>query len=272
MSRDEDLGESGDALLVAYLDGELDAAERERLEMRLAADPALSARLTFLSRSNFAYEAAFAPLLEAAPKGKLDAILARATAAQASAMTVSSRPNWSRRGLLAASVALLAVGALGDRVVGGFIAAGAEGDAHWRTAVAEYLKLYTPQTLAVISADAAQRAEELAVVQSGLALPDLRPEAVALPGIALKQAQLLQYDGKALGQILYLDARYGPTALCIMQSSRPAAAVDTEERRGLNVAYWSGSGHAFMLIGRQPTEQLATFAQSIARRLATTPA
>jgi anti-sigma factor RsiW len=270
MSRDEDLGESGDALLVAYIDGELGAAERERLEVRLATDPTLSARFAFLSSSNFDFEAAFAPLLEAAPKGKLDAILARVTAAQAGAAIVSSRPNWSRRGLMAASVALLAVGAAGDRVIGGFM--GDEGSAHWRTAVAEYLKLYTPQTLAVISADAAQRAQELAVVQSGLALPDLRPEAVALPGIALKQAQLLQYDGKALGQILYLDARYGPTALCIMQSAHPAAAVDTEQRRGLNVAYWSVAGHAFMLIGRQPENQLATFAQSIARRMAATPA
>jgi anti-sigma factor RsiW len=270
MSRIEDLDESDDALLVAYLDGELDAAEREGLEARLASDPALSARLAFLSRSNFAYEAAFAPLLEAAPKASLDSMLARVTAAPASATTASSRPNWNRRGLLAASVALLAAGALGDRVVGGFM--GAEGNAHWRTAVAEYLKLYTPQTLAVISADAAQRAQELALVQSGLALPGLRPEAVALPGIALKQAQLLQYDGKALGQILYLDARYGPTALCIMQSSLPAAAVETEERRGLNVAFWSVAGHAFMLIGRQPADQLATLAQSIAQRLAVTPA
>jgi anti-sigma factor RsiW len=267
MSPVEELGEAGDDLLVAYIDGELEAAERERLEVRLAADPALSARLAFLSRSSFAYEAAFAPLLEAAPKASLDAMLARVTAAK---VAVSSRPAWSRRGLMAASVALLVVGALGDRVAGGLI--GAEGNAHWRTAVAEYLKLYTPQTLAVMTADAAQRAQELAVVQSGLALPDLRPEDVALPGIALKQAQLLQYDGKALGQILYLDARYGPTALCIMQSSLPAAAVDTEQRHGLNVAYWSSSGHAFMLVGRQPAERLAIFAHSIARRMATTPA
>jgi anti-sigma factor RsiW len=267
MSRDEDIGQSDDARLVAYLDGELNAEDRERLEKRLAADPALSAHYDFLSRSNFAYEEAFAPLLDAAPAASLDAMLARVTAAK---VAVSSRSHRSRRGLIAASVALLAVGALGDRVVGGFM--GAEGNAHWRTAVAEYLKLYTPQTLAVMTDDAAERAQELGVVQSGIALPDLRPKAIALPGIALKQAQLLQYDGKALGQILYLDARYGPTALCIMQSSLPGAPVDTERRRGLNVAYWSFAGHAFMLIGRQPKEQLSTFAQSIARRLANTPA
>ncbi|MGO8506421.1 hypothetical protein AB9F35_33780, partial [Rhizobium leguminosarum] len=74
-------------------------------------------------------------------------------------------------------------------------------------------------------------------------------------GIDFKRALLLQYDGKELAQIAYLDPETGPMALCIVKSDKGPKAPDIESRKGMNVVYWSNATHAFMLIGRIPVDR-----------------
>jgi hypothetical protein len=165
-------------------------------------------------------------------------------------------------------LALLLAGGLADRLI---VAVEQQpvpdAPEHWRDVVASYMQLYTPDTLASAPANDDLLARELDLVGNRLGLP-LRLATVAIDGAALKRSQLLQYDGQPLAQIAYLDPAYGPMALCIMRSAAAPAPGGTEQRRGMNIAYWSGPGHVFMLIGHSPAAQLSGMAAAIKARLA----
>ncbi|HWK47066.1 MAG TPA: hypothetical protein VNT30_20255 [Stellaceae bacterium] len=254
-----------DAQLVAYLDGELDAPARARVRSALA-DDAVAARLAELSGTNLPFRQAFEPLLKAAPTERLNTMLdALLTSPGQPGTKQARRLGWERRRFLAASVALVAAGALSDRLLIAFGRPAEEPD-HWRAVVAQYLSLYTAETLADIPPDTELRAKELALVNARIGL-GLTPQGVDVPGALLKRSQMLLYDSEPLAEITYLDPRSGPMALCIVRSNAPANPVRTEQRRGMNVAYWSGAGHAFMLIGRRPVHDIAAAAQAIADRL-----
>ncbi|MGH8365456.1 MAG: transcriptional regulator, partial [Pseudomonas sp.] len=90
---------------------------------------------------------------------------------------------------------------------------------------------------------------------------------VHLPGAEFRRAQILDYDGVLIGQLTYLDARHGPLALCITAAKKGAVAMATEQRRGMNVVFWSSPSHAFMLIGRNPFEDLQIMARSAEKAL-----
>ena len=72
-----------DLRLVAYLDGELDEAERRALEKELAEKPALRAELDRLAEGGLDSLAGYGALLDAAPTARLGAMLDSAEAAAA---------------------------------------------------------------------------------------------------------------------------------------------------------------------------------------------
>jgi hypothetical protein len=129
------------------------------------------------------------------------------------------------------------------------------------------MALYTPRTLENLSADPGSHLAQLNSVGRQLGLP-LSPEAISLPGAEFRRAQILDYDGVLIGQLTYLDPRHGPLALCITAAKKGAAPMATEQRRGMNVVFWSSPTHAFMLIGRNPFEDLQIMARSAEKTLA----
>lgn len=254
-----------DEQLTAYIDGELDAAERDRIERLIENNAQVAERFDVLSRSELPFREAFAPLLAAAPSAKLEAMLAATPPVQAK----KAASGLSRRGLLGALAACLVAGIAIDRAVIGIghrLAKPDEGS-EWRAVVAEYLSLYTAETLSGPSAGRAEQAAQLSEVGSKVGLA-LTPETVAIRGIDFKRAILLTYDDKPLAQIAYLDPETGPMALCITTSKTGASAPDMENRRGMNVVYWSNATHAFMLIGHSPIDRMQALADDVRGRLA----
>ncbi len=247
-----------DELLVAFLDGELEAGERERIDNLIKADEAVAKRFDFLSRSEMPFFDAFEPLLENAPAAHLESILNNLPAPGANEPAVN---GWKRRGFIAAAIAAVFVGVVADRAFLG-MRGSPEGNetGGWRAVVAEYVALYTADTLADLPSDGQSQAQELRNVGSKLGI-SLPVEAVTLPGIPLKRAQILEYDGRPLGQLAYLDPVHGPLALCIVQSSKGAKPPQTEQRRGMNVIFWADDAHGFMLIGRNPVDQLSALTE-----------
>src|SRR5262249_8225291 len=77
-ARSEDI--DMDALLVAYLDGELEPEAHEELERRLHNEAALRARLTELAEGVRPIRASFDALLEGAPRPRLEMAFASAVA------------------------------------------------------------------------------------------------------------------------------------------------------------------------------------------------
>lgn len=98
-----------DEQLVAYLDAELDADLRNRIDAAIAHDPLLSLRVQWLDRSSLPFKPAYDELARQAP---LDRLQARLDAAPS-----PERPSSLRRWLIAAAVVgLVLLGAAADHL------------------------------------------------------------------------------------------------------------------------------------------------------------
>lgn len=252
-----------DVTLTAWLDGELASGERAALDRRLAAEPHLRARLEFLRQGDRAFGPVYDALLSQAPAGRLDAALASLVADRGHAAPAAAALRRWR--VAAAAVAIFAVGAIAGYVTS-VATAPPPPYLGWRQTVAEYHALISPETLAVISEDQAELATELASIGGRMAL-DLSPEQIALPDATLKRAQLYDYRGAPLVQLVYQSLEAGPIALCIIANGREDAGLDFEERVGSNIVYWSKDGRGYMLISKTATrDQLEAYAGDIAAR------
>jgi hypothetical protein len=88
-----------------------------------------------------------------------------------------------------------------------------------------------------------------------------------LPGAEFKRAQMLEYDGVPIAQIVYLDARHRPLALCVTRSNSGSRPLEHESRHGMNVVYWTEREHAWMLIGHDAPAVLADNAKLLKSRI-----
>ncbi|WP_062381463.1 hypothetical protein [Pseudomonas abietaniphila] len=250
-----------DEQLVAYLDDELDREQRQFIDQLLRTEGPVAARLDYLESGDMPFRIAFDSVLDQAPTDRLQAMLdslpPQTTPHRAAAM--------SRRGFLATAAGFVMAGIAADRLFMNWQSAETKGG--WRASVAEYMALYTPDTLANLTSDASSHQTQLNSVGEQLELA-LTPDTVALPGAEFRRAQILDYEGVLIGQLTYLDPRHGPLALCItMAASTGSEPLASEERKGLNVVYWSNGTHAFMLIGKNPFEDLRLMARSAQKGL-----
>ncbi|NLS00689.1 twin-arginine translocation signal domain-containing protein [Rhizobium sp. P38BS-XIX] len=246
---------SEDELIVAYLDDELDATARLDVEDRLKRDGAFGERFEFLASNSVSMNAAFAALLDDAPVERMKSNL------PVLELREQRRTVPTRRGFLAA--ACLAAGAVAG---GGLVRLLSSGDAtssqDWRGVVADYMQLYSADTLSNLSDDPAMKADQIARVANVLQLP-LTTQGLMISGIPFKRAQLLTFNEKPLAQIAYLDPKYGPLALCLTHSSTGKSDFQTEQRLGMNIVFWSSADHSFMVIGRNPPTQLQAIAAQL---------
>lgn len=267
-----DDGPLPDADIIAYLDDRLPPTERASFEQRISQDREVRARMAMLADGGRPFAEAFEPLLGAAPVSRLETWLAATPAYRRGDRFDAAR--LPRLALAAAALAIFLGGFAADRVTGVIFGSGsrpggeqiAEPAESWRQAVAEYLALYTADTLASIPDDAAIRAAELAAVAAKVKI-GLSAQRIALPDLAFKRAQILDYDGSPLGQIAYLDPASGPVALCVIANGAGNAAPRPEQRNGLNIVHWAAGGRAFMLIGRLPALRLQRLAETLEGRL-----
>lgn len=255
-----------DELLTAYIDDELDAPTRGEVDRQILADPALADRLAHFGAADLPYRESFAAYLSEAPHDRLEAMLAAIPATSAADPSIST--GWSRRKIVAAAIGGIVAGAVLDR---GLLALQrtsgvADDSAHLRGEVAEYMALYTADTLTHTNADEQDRLEQLRFAGERLEL-DLSSVAFTSDGLAMRRAQVLQYDGKPLAQILYLDPNYGPLALCILAAPATTTPVNSEARHGMNLAYWSSSKHSYILASHEPGDRLLARADRICTTL-----
>ncbi|MGI4837976.1 MAG: hypothetical protein ACRYF9_10195 [Janthinobacterium lividum] len=241
-----------DTTLVAFLDGELDASDAARIEALREREPAIAQRLTFLEQGCVGIPEGFAPLLDAAPLAHLQAMLGGLPPVAAATPVASS---WSRRRLLAGAAACVVAGVVADRTWHGWQSTHWVANGSWRGSVAQYMALYTEQTLEGLDPSAATQAPQLARVGEQLGIA-LTPAWISLPGAHLRRAQVLRYDVDLIAQLVYLDQQYGPLALCFVRSADAPHAPAEEVRNGLNVLYWNDGEHAWMLAGRNPMADL----------------
>ncbi|HEF4759417.1 TPA: transcriptional regulator [Pseudomonas putida] len=245
-----------DEQLVAYLDDQLDAEQRQRIDAAVAEDPMLGLRLQWLNRSSLPFKAAYDELGRQAPVNRLQAML--------DDLPSPARPPVSRRWFLAAAAGLVAGGVLADRLFLGWQMS--QEKTSWRQLVADYMVLYVPQTLDHLPADAAAQRSQLRTIDARLGLR-LASAQLTLPRAEFKRAQILEYDGVPIAQITYLDPVHGPLALCITRSNNGSRHFAQEIRHEMNIVYWADMEHAWMLIGRNPMADLEEMAKALRGRL-----
>ncbi|WP_244098464.1 anti-sigma factor family protein [Burkholderia gladioli] len=248
-----------DSTLIAYADGELDAAGAASVEQALAESSELRESVARLRASRLPYQDAFAaqklPPLPDALRLRIEAMASAAQAQSAAAaaqaqpreqgqeqepvpasakvVPLPARRNRPMLWLAAAFVAgAFCAGLVQQFAAGGFgggsgptlAASGAKKP--WISVAADYQQLYTRDTVANLTPDPAVSAKIVGEIRSDdgirLRVPDL-----SMAGMRFKAIDRLRYDGKPLVQIVYLPERGVPVALCVMKDARPDQGPST---------------------------------------------
>lgn len=280
--------------LVAFLDGELDAAERAELAIWLDHDPA--------ARETFARLAASAKLLRdaydgivheplperliAAARGetaKPPAARLLAFAPKRAAAQPRLRARWRTALPIAASLFGLVVGGgagyVGLGRLAPFAAAGntaspaaeaAVANNLWLDNAAGYFKLFAPVGDKVpvdfpATADPREALQKISqTLTQQVRLPDLKPW-----GLTFRGARLVVVDGRPAAQLVYTtdNKAIGPLALIIGSSKQPDIAPTFDRRQDVNMLYWRHQGRAYVLVGQADAGYLWGIGNDVAWQL-----
>jgi len=256
-----------DAILVAYLDGELEPEAHEKLERLLKSDPNVRERLAMLSRGAGPFKRTFDAVLDSAPRERLQAQLTASA-------NKFAHPNWlarSRRwGTTIAAALLFAIGAgtvgylLGQSSPDLFNIGNSE--EAWLDAVANQVSLYSRESVASIPVDETTQKTQLGRLSEILKL-DLSQARVALPSLTLKRVELLQFENRPLAELLY-QGEQGVVTLCIMPEPGGESEREAERRANLNTVYWARGDYRFLLVGLAPADTMKKLADMVQSRFA----
>ena len=257
------------------------------LSRELDGDAGLRERIEFLDSGGRPFTQAFDLLLDAAPDARLQAMFAGLIDG---AQPRPAETGWRERechsvptpgsaaGDTVAIWQIAAAASIALTVFGGGVITGAilgreptqvavdPGTRNWMEAVAQYVSLFTPQTLAGMPSDEAARDAGLRRVSAALGI-SLSRDKLALSSLAFRGTQLLQLEGKPLAQIAFLSETGKPVAICIIRTTRPAEAPAPDHRHGLNLVHWIEKGYGFMVIGDLPQDALQRISQEARQRL-----
>lgn len=281
-----------DEALVAYMDGELDGAEREQVEAWLSADPAARARLAALVEADQVTREAFAAVLDEAVPERLiatargAAATTRAPAQDAeilvlhpgSGARLPSR-RWSAGLAAAAALFGLLVGGGGGALVGRTLLApgqntatqqlAAEANDHFLDNAAGYYKLTVSADNMLIDVPASN--DNNAALQKisqnlpqQVRLPDLKPW-----GLNFRGARLVVAEGRPAAELVYVtdNKAIGPLTLVIGATRLPDIAPTIGHREGVNLLYWRHHDRAYALVGRADIGYLWGIANDVAWQL-----
>lgn len=223
--------------ITAFLDKELDAERSAAVEALIVSSPRFASRVAALELDIPALQQSFVPLLAEAPAVAL------------------SQPRGRWAWPAAAAVALLAIGLAYGQLSKPSVES-------WQMEVAHYQVLYVPETLAGISPDAERLQKELARAESLLGLELDQSVLSNVPGLTLRRAQVLGFEGRTLIQIAFTAQDGTPVAYCIFNSdSGGEAEMEFARLLGLETALWQGAKHGFMVIGGQDPTLISDSAQ-----------
>ena len=284
-----------DDTLVAYLDGELDSAERQHVEAWLAADAAARDRLAGLAQSATLVRSAYADIVnEPVPERLIAAARGEsggaASVAHEAEILVLKRPQraivsmpagrWGIGIAAAAGLFGLVLGGAGSYLaVGGLNSANpaveqrlaaAAANGTWLDNAAGYYKL-------VVSAGDSMLIDVPAGGDTGEALQKISqnlPQQVRLPdlkpwGLSFRGARLVVVEGRPAAQLVYTtdNKAIGPLTLVIGASKQPDIQPTFDRRQDVNMLYWRHHGRAYALVGQTDIGYLWGIANDVAWQL-----
>ncbi|MEM7237291.1 MAG: hypothetical protein AAF501_05640 [Pseudomonadota bacterium] len=241
--------------IVAFLDGRMDHDRQAGIAMAAANDPSLAQRIEAMSLDLAPLRAGMDALLDLAPD------LAPDLAVPAGAAARTTGAGWSLRALAAAAVIAFAVG-----ICAGVGALRFNSASDWHQAVAEYQVLYTTETLTASPLPDSLRANGLRHVSRRLGL-ELTEDALSIAGLGFQRAQMLEFEGAPLAQIVLLDDAGTPIAFCLMKATGGPAALADVTIKGMSATTWSDGRFSYIVIGPADQPAIRKAAEEISTRL-----
>jgi anti-sigma factor RsiW len=277
-----------DEALIAYLDGELDAAQREDIAAALDRDPQLRERASALTDSAALLRTAMDEVLrEEVPQRLLDAArgvrerrVIDLVAERARRMSVASlQQQWGRRrfwaGAAVAASLCLIVGA-----GGGFFAAYSpfeppvqvadnSGNRGYFDNIAGYHRLLinagvNEQGLVDVPANGDQGRKNVQKLPANFRLPNLKSYGLTFDG-----ARYLIVEGQPATQLFYTsqDKKLGSITMVVGATGKPDLPISSERRDDMNFVYWRHAGQAYAVVGTADVNALRGIAKEIYTQL-----
>lgn len=289
-----------DAILLAYVDGDLPLDECVDLEERIRVSSETAEKVALLRASRLDFVDAFAhqtlPRVPASLSQKIDEMVrahrdnaktspaARVPASTndetippASAMPATpvrsrlrSVPVWLAAACVAGAFAcglFLRLGPLLNPGVPGqgtSVASSGPG-LTWVAAATGYQKLYTRETVAYVQEDPTVSAKIIGDIRHedwlAIRVPDL-----SSAGLTFKWVQRLNFNNKPLVQIVYLPQKGPPIALCVMKEVKPDQPVNAKTVDSMNVVTWRQAELSYALIGKTEGVDMNALGRQISNR------
>jgi anti-sigma factor RsiW len=282
-----------DDRLVAYLDGEMETAERREIEAWLATDPAAREKLAALGESANLVRLAFDEVVHEPVPDRLIAAARGETVAEekgGQVLPFTGRPTaihraltrrwWVGMPVAASLIGLLLGGMIAYLGVAKLTPGGVAGkqppvemaaaDNAWLDNAAGYYKLSVSagdSGLADMPASGDPREALQKISQSlpqEVRLPDLKPW-----GLNFRGARLVVADGRPAAQLVYTtdNKAIGPLSLIIGSSKEPDIPPTLARRQDVNLLYWRHQGRAYALVGQSDIGYLWGIANDVAWQL-----
>ena len=105
----------------------------------------------------------------------------------------------------------------------------------------------------------------MAIVSQALGRP-LPRIAETLPDLNFKRAQVLEFEGAPLIQIVFETADKIPVAFCLKRGRDMVKSPSLETQNGLALASWTRDGVDELVVARLPQQQIMDLAQRLAQR------
>ena len=280
-----------DERLVAYLDGELEAAQQREVEAWLDADPSARQRMAALAESAHLLrlalnEAIYEPVpdrLIAAARGETSRPQTGAEIVpfhrRLGAQIVGPRRWWIGLPVAASLFAILAGGGIG--YLGGKLALDSVAGKHaapeamaannlWLDNAAGYFKLVvnagdSPPVDIPATGDPREALQKISQsLPQEVRLPDLKPW-----GLSFRGARLVVEEGRPAAALIYTtdNKAIGPLALIIGSTKQPDIPPTFDRRQDVNLLYWRHQGRAYALVGQADIGYLWGIANDVAWQL-----
>jgi anti-sigma factor RsiW len=248
-----------DTLLMAFADGELDAATADQVKASIAHDPdALEKVRQFRQSTQLLRELFDQPQFRRMRSGPPEVPVLRGKPRSFS---------WPSHSLIAASMALFLLGmGAGAGVI--LVKPGPSFSERLLDEVADYHVLYARESEHQVEVSATRVAHIETWLGNRLhrtlEVPDLSARGLTFVG-----ARLLSVDGAPVAQLLYQapGREHEPMAFCIAEDKSPDAAARGEEYNGLQEVTWSRSGYSYVLAGWESQDFLQSLASELAPKL-----
>src|SRR5262245_12317681 len=246
-----------DALLVAYVDGELDPVTRRHVDDLLEQNAAVRARVAMFRRSGDLLRTAFSEAEYMAPPERLAARIRERVQPRA-------RPWRTWLALpVAAAIAGLVIGNLALPVNFGMGESSSSRMAHLLEEVREYHVVFARETEHVVEVPASRREHIEAWLGNRVHYPFAVPD-LASRGLTFLGGRLVPVGGGVVAQLMYADGGGEHVAICIaFTEDKLTAPLQSVQKAGFKVIGEADGHHVFTVAGPKFNRELEPLAKGL---------